>query len=1122
MLKKQILKLLFLCAAALGLASGAAYGQVVSSAMTGTVIDNTGAPVAGATVIAVHTPTNTKYTATTGANGRFAFSGMQVGGPYSINATASGFEVEPLNDVQTSLGEAIDVALVAKPEVIKLEKFVTTASRADLDSNATGASSVLSNQRITIQPTTSRSFADLAKTNPFVSIRAFPQIQALGINSRFNSIMLDGAKINDSFGLNSSGLFSLQNPFSLDAVEQFSVQLNPVDVRQSGFAGAAINVVSKSGTNEFHGSVYDIFTDTNWQGTDVFGSTKGTRAALKERTYGFTLGGPIWKDHLFFFVNWEKFIQDKAPTTASITPSASFLTDVQTRIAALPGAPNLGAFGGLPTNRLADTKRLAKIDWKITDDHRLSVRYSDTIGTQPSTGSLNATSFSQPVSNTQIPSSGFTNGTTALSSNFYNLNVKEHVWAAQLFDTWTPDLKTQFSYTNTKQDQVRATPVIYPEIRILGFPATTNSGSTVTTLDAFRFGTETSSMGNEIHIKDQTMSGSADYTWNSITFTAGGDHETIDFYNLFRQGSYGIFSYASLSDFQNDRPAGFERAVVQSGFPVADISKFEQTGVFAQAKWEPTSRFNATLGLRIDYLSSPIAPSENAAFKNAFGMTNAGTIDGTNVPAPRFGFNYALDSKRLTQIRGGFGVYLGRNPWVWISNSYGNTGVGRFNVVSTSNVPTLTQYLSGTYSNPDPAYKFDPTNPIGSTNTTGTASSINLIKPGLKLPTIERGNLAVDRKLPFLDATATVEYEYTEQLDALFVDNMNLQAAGAAADGRTVFQRLTKTPSGTWVNVPMGSTVASNGQVTDPLGHVIAPSGSAITSNTVNTGFANVIRTRDVHAGKSNYISIMLDRPFKNGWAYTVAYTRGHATEAQTLNSSTANSQWTFNSVFSQGTTEVARSDYEIKDRLQVMVGKQLKLWHGLLTTASLYYEGRSGQPYSWVYGSDLNYDSITGDDLVAVPTDNTDKRFDFSGMNATQQTAYFAFLKSSGLSKFAGGYAPRNAFLGPWQNRLDLHLSQEVPIYKPFKTEFFMDFINFGSWISRGLFNYVDEINTSTSNGGQTRTLGTASLTAAGLIKPGVTLDANNNVSLASSSLVVPNNGDSRWKVQAGIRLKF
>ena len=1093
--------------------------------MVGFVSEAEGRLVAGATVTVVHMPTNATYTTVTNASGRFTLSGLPVGGPYTVSAKAAGYVIKPVTELETTLGETADVTLVAeasKEEVIKLEKFEVQASASDLDANAAGAGSVLSNRRIASQPSGGGSFADLIKTNSFVSVRAFPQVEALGINSRYNSVTLDGARINDSYGLNGSGLFSLNNPFSVDAIEQFSVSLTPYDVRQSGFAGAAINAVSKSGTNQFHGTGYFLFTDQNWQGKDVAGSTVGQRSLLKERTYGFTLGGPILKDRLFFFVNFEKYYRDSTPARPGLTPDqTTFLDPLYARIALLPGAPALGTFGGVGATRLADTKRLVKLDWNIVSGQRLSVRYSDTIGSQPNFGSYFATSFSQPASLAMIPSTGFSGGTTALSSNFYTLKVKEKVWATQLFSNWTPDLKTQLSFSKTTQDSVREAASIFPEIRILNVPGISSSNAVIsdpippattsdtTSPDAIRFGTETSSQGNELHIKTQTMSGSGDYSLGDFILTVGADHEASDYYNLFRQGSYGIFSYKDLAAFIADTPSGFERAVVQTGFPTADISKFQQTGVYGQIKWQPNPRLSTTVGLRMDYMGSPIAPPENAGFKNAFGFTNAGTIDGTHNAAPRFSFNYSLDKERLTQIRGGLGIFLGRNPWVWISNSYGNTGVGRFTssvvkdpVTGINNTPTLTQYLQGTYTNPavanstDRAYKFDPANPVGTTDVAGTASVINLIQPGLKMPTIRRGNLAIDRKLPFLDATASVEYVETTQTEALFVENLNLKPAATAAglDGRKRF-------------------AGSSG------------------SSPLITGFGNVIRTRNVSEGESQYISFSLDRPFKGGWAYNIAYTHGHATEAQTLNSSTANSQWQFNPVFNQNTVEVARSDYEIRDRIQATLSKEFRIYRTFVTTVSLYYEGRSGQPYSFVYANDLNGDGFSSNDLVAVPNGPNDTRFDFSGMTPVQQDAYFAFLNSSGLSNFSGTHAPRNYFTGPWQNRLDLRFVQELPTVRKVKLQLFADFINLGSWLSRRYFNYIEEINTSTSNGGQTRSLGAASYNAAdGRIKPNfnngatpvLTLDANNNIVFPSTSTIQYNNGDSRWKITAGIKVIF
>src|SRR4051812_19109003 len=225
---------------------------VVSSGISGSLVDTAGAPVAGASVTVVHVPTNTTYTAVTSSGGRFKVSGLRVGGPYTVTATANGYNVTPLENVNTSLGEDADVVLYARGETVQLEKFVVNGDANALDANSSGAGSVLNSRTIVNQPTSNRSFADLMKTNPFVSIRNFPQVSALGMNNRYNSITLDGARLNDQFGLSGAGLFSLKNPFSLDAMEQFSIDLTPYDVTQSGFAGASINAVSKSGTNEFH------------------------------------------------------------------------------------------------------------------------------------------------------------------------------------------------------------------------------------------------------------------------------------------------------------------------------------------------------------------------------------------------------------------------------------------------------------------------------------------------------------------------------------------------------------------------------------------------------------------------------------------------------------------------------------------------------------------------------------------------------------------------------------------------------------------------------------------------------------------------------------------------------
>ena len=1125
MFSKLVLKMLFASAVALALALTPLRAQMVSAGMTGTVRDAAGTPVSGAAVTAVHTPTNTTYNAVSGANGRFAFRGMPVGGPYTVSASKGGFQIESLTDVQTSLGEDTDISLIAAEDVITLERLVTTASRSDLDASATGSSNVLSTQRIENQPTSTRSFADLMKTNPFVTIRTFPQVTALGMNYRYNSIMLDGARVNDQFGLASSGLLSLKNPFALDAIEQFSVSLTPYDVGQSGFAGAAVNAVSKSGTNEFHGSAYVLYTADDWQGRDVAGTNVGKRpVSFLERTQGMTFGGPIIRDRLFFFANYEKvFNPSGAAANAGFNPSSSFLSFLDAQIAALPGSPDLGDFGGGGATIESDIKRLLKLDWNINSDHRLTVRYSDTRGSRPNFGSFNpGAGFSGSVSIPGASNTGYSNGITSLSSSYYALTVIEKVWATQLFSNWTSNLKTQFNFSKNDSSSLRTTPAIFPEIRIFNVPGTANNtaATPISSANAITFGTELSSMGNGVITEGLSYSGNADYTWKDFTFKVGFDREETDFENLFRAGSYGVFAYnyTPTLNLTNDKPIGFGRSVAQGDFPGTDISRLEQTGYFAQAKWDPTRRFNMTLGLRYDVVGSPIAPPFNPNFSTAFntlypGVRNDGTIDGTSRLAPRVGFNYSLDDERKTQIRGGIGVFLGRNPWVWISNSYGNAGFGRFATLTTgANSPTLGQYLQGTFTNTDPAFSFDPDSPLGTTNTSPTSTSavnVAFVEPGLQLPTNLRGNLAIDRKLPFLDATLTLEYIHNDAMEAMFYDNINLRVLNGSAQ-----------------NQPTAASYGADGRLRFATNAAGTTGGTGVAP--LVAGYGNVWRLRNVSAGESDYVSLMLDRPFKNGWAYNVAYTRGRSTDAQAAGSSTASSNWAFNIVFNQGAVEVERSDYEISDRFQLSVSKEFRFFGRMRSVFSLYYEGRSGQPYSYVYSGDLNRDGNSNNDVFAVPTGLDDARFDFSGLNTGERDAYFRFIEESGLEKYAGSYAPRNAFTTAWQNRLDLRFSQEVRVAGPVVVELFADFLNFGSWLNEDIFNYIETINTSTTNSNQFRALGTAAYTTTGLIRPtltsvgGSTLDSKGNLQFASGSQIQANNADSKWRVQAGVRVKF
>ncbi len=1069
----------------MGLTNVSLRAQVVSSGISGLVRDTAGAPVVGAGVTVIHVPTNATSTAVTNQFGRFAIRGLPVGGPFNVTANATSYTAATASDVLTELGADVEVTLTLKGTIVQMERFVATATRSDLDSGAIGSGTTIDARGIEARPTLNRSFADLMKSNPYVTSRAGAErMTALGMNNRFNSISVDGARINDQFGLNGSGLFSINNPFALESLEAFSVDLSPYDVRRSGFTGASVNAVTKSGTNTFKGSAYYIYTDDDLQGRDLIGANAGNRLFAQEKTYGYTLGGPILKNRLFFFANYDNFLRKGTSVSPIFVPNAADFAQIQTRLTQIAttagGSLNFGSISG-GANKTEEIKRLLKLDWNITNDHRMTVRYSDTEGSQPSFGGLNATNFSGGAALTGAPTIG---RVSALTSNFYDRVVEEKVWAGQIFSNWTPDFKTQLAYSKVEVLQDSVSPVTFPEVRVYGVPGVdANTGAAIAN-GVVVFGTENSRHGNKIEYTTETYAGSADYTLGRMTFTGGVDREQSSFLNLFRQSSYGVLGYTNVANFVADTPFAFTRSLVQTGFPVADVSEFEQTAVYGQVRTELSSRLNFTAGLRYDWMASPVPPTENVAFRNAFGVTNAGTIDDTSLLAPRAGFNYSIDDERTTQVRGGLGVILGRNPWVWISNAYGATGIGRFGqaltATTTPAAPTLGTYLRT---------QFDAANPVGTTTSAPPASSaaISLTQPGLKLPSVLRGNLALDHKLKALGANLTLEYIYTDNLQAMFIDNMNLRPTTIGADGRQRF---------------------AGGAAAQPR---IA-------------GFQNVLRLRNVKEGGSRYWSIQLDRPMRNSWAWNLSYTRGNATEAQNMGSSTAGSTWQFNAVFNQNTVEVERSDFEIRDRVVAGLSKEFKYWRDLKTTVSMFYEGRTGSPYSWVYTSDLNTDGFTGNDLVAVPSGAGDARFDFSGLNATQLAGYLRVFNDNNMSKFAGGYASKNAFLQPFQNRLDLRIQQEIPTIKSLKVKLFADFINFGSWLSDDVFNYVETLPIPT-NTGLVRQIPGAAYNAAGRIAitpTAGTFDAAGNVIVPSNSAIAINNGDSRWRIQLGARIEF
>jgi|CXWL01.1.fsa_nt_gi hypothetical protein len=1062
-----------------------ASAQLVSAGLTGTVRGTDGNPIAGASVTALHTPTNATFTATSNQAGRFNFRGLPVGGPYTVTAKAGGYGEVSITDITAELGNDIDVGVTLKSEVLQLEKYVVGGTRNDLDSAASGAGSTLNSDRLAAKPTSERSLADMISASPLVTLRDTfgdreeSQISAVGQNNRFNSIQIDGSRINDMFGLNATGLASFFNPLSLDTIEQLAVQISPYDVRQAGFTGASINAVTKSGTNKFRGSLYTYFRGNELFGWKLQGPnynslvTTGTKFTprLERTTWGATLGGPILKDRLFFFLNYEKFESTIAGRDAIFTPANE--TEILTRLAAIATASGKTIdWGNAVTDQTANTsedkKITAKLDWQINNHHRLSLRYTTTEGAVPQFGDFASTGT------TAI--NGLTPGIRHSPDGHFYSQIREEKTVAGRFDShWTQNFSTEVKYSTTTQGQVTPVNTIAPMILINGVTGIDLRSNTPIINGSYVAGTEQFRHGNVLSVDSSQLSITGDYRWRDFVFTGGYEREQTDFFNLFRAGSYGIIAYSSYANFLADTNAIITRNAIDPSIRnLADISSMATNGIFGQARWDYSNRLNFTFGLRYEFVESAIPPV-NQAFVTATGFNNTGSLDGSSSISPRVGFNYALDEDRRTQVRGGIGHFFGRAPWVIFSNSWNSPGVGNFSLLSSGGqLPTsLTDYLR---------LHFDPANPIGiGTDNPALRREVDWVDAGTKLPQSWRGNLALEHKLPFLDSMLTLEGIHSKVDQAIFLTNENLRPTTIGVDGR---QRFAGNPS----------TLA----------------------NARFAGFTNLIRVQNTGVGESTYFTFQWSRPVKNKWGFDLAYTRGRSTDAQPIGQTTAGGQWFRNAVFNQNTVEEGTSDFEIRDRLQLSLTRQFEFIKDWRTTASLYYEGRSGNPHSWVFGGDLNGDGISGNDLALVPTGTSDSRFDFSGMTSTQLADWFSMQSRLGLSNYAGQIVPKNSFTEPWVNKLDLKLVQDIPLrFRDAKLQLFFDFINFGSFISKKTFGFTEVIGAS---GAVFRTRSFTSGTsyaADGRIRPLYTFTTDPFGASISD-------GMSRWRIQLGAKIIF
>ncbi len=1046
---------------------------ITTAAMSGFVTGTDDKPVAGATVTAVHEPSGTQSSTTTRSNGQYDISNLRVGGPYTVTVSGDSITTESQKDVQLGLGEteAVNFKLSAV-EVVKLEAFKVSESRdATFGAGKISTGTSFNQEQVVNLPTIRRSIQDLVQIDSRVAVTSLDQggnLSAQGQNFRFNSFLIDGVQANDPFGLNGNGFSSLRSPIPFEAIASVNLELNPMDVRRSGFTGALVNVVTKSGTNHFSGSSYVEYTDRNMRAknplTDV-------RESFRERTYGVAFGGPLVPNRLFFFIAYDDFRRQAAPPTPNLILDATQVQQIVNRATSFGYDP--GIFSAVNVSQ--QKTYLAKLDWNISKNHRFSYTFRKNNGIEPS-----------------FPS--FTSATTTSFSNYwYDQPRVTNSYTLQLLSTWSSNFRTEAYFSHTNYDgSPKNHGTAFPEVFIRNLTGTRiDTGATVTN-GAVDLGTEFSRQLNVLTTKTTNGAISGEYSYGDHKFLAGSDYQKMEVVDKFVQAYYGSYTFNSLADWvagtSTSSSSNLSRVVLAPGESIDHsfaVYPYTVVAGFLQDTWKPNQRLTVIAGVRLDYPYAPQAPTpipttpnySEQQFQNAFGISSTTTNNGNYTIGPRAGFNLEFPTTRKTQLRGAAGLFQGSNPAVWLANPYQNRGV----LARVSTAASVANPLV-----------FSPTPALPSSTAAFPAAAVALVNvtdPNFKSPDSWKGNLAIDHTLPG-GWIISAEAERIEVERGLTTKDLNLKPVGNTPDGRILY-------AGTPTATSSGSRGSSNSNL------------YTSTTNYQNAGFGDVMYLTNTKRGGGHDYTLSIKRPMKNNWATSLAWTRGNFTEVSPATSSVALSNYNGRAVFNPNEDVDSTSNTNIKDRIVATASYRIELVRNAPTTVSLIYQGRSGHPYSWVYYGDANGDGFTYNDLFYMPNGPTDPKVTWT--NPAERDAFFAFAHNEGLDKYNGRVVPRNSEVSRWLQTFDLKFTQTVPVYKKVHTEFYLNFINFANFFSKR-WGLQEEVPFSYK-----RAVASTTINASGQYVYGF-----NSTTLNTQPITANDTPISRWQIQTGARIKF
>lgn len=1070
---------------------------VTTSSMSGRVTDEKGEPLIGANVLAVHVPSGTTYGNATDLDGYFRIPGMRVGGPYKVTVSYTGYTTLEQTDIFLSLGTGATLNLQLSESAVNLEGVEIISTRSDVFSgDRTGAATNFTSKELNALPTTSRNVLNFAGLTPQASSASFGPSFG-GQDNRLNNISIDGSIFNNSFGLaGQPGGRTGVAPISLDAIEELQVNLAPYDVRQAGFVGAGINAVTRSGTNEFSGSVY-YFTQSPGLTGDKARDREVTVSEFTQNQVGFRLGGPIIKNKLFFFVSGEidrrnEPFQLKAnrgePQGGNITGVLATDLDGVSNFLRQNFNYETGPYEGYDLGTSAD-KLLVKLDYNLNQNNKLSLRYTFLDSDQDVL-----------ISNSSSLGFGSRRGSNSLSYQNSNYIINDDIqsiigeWNSIISNKVSNNLIVGYTYNNEDRGTYGT---FFPLIEIQQ-----NGRTYIST------GFEPFTPNNQLSYKTFQFQDNLSFFLKKHTVTAGINLERMSFRNVFFPGSQGVFVYNSLDDFYTDmndyldnpnrtaspvelRRFQYRYSALPGGAEPVQPTRVTYGGLYLQDEWAANDRLNLTLGLRADVpifdetgFENPVANAQTYKLQgDNISINTAKLPDAKVLLSPRIGFNYDVKGDKTLQLRGGTGLFTGRPAFVWISNQIGNNGVlTGFEQIDRTNTRPFTTTPGQFVTNPSLPSSFE----------------LALTDPDFKFLQTWRSNLAVDAKLPG-GIIGTAEFIYSRNVNGYIYYDVNQTDANAKFAGPDTRDRYP------------GSGL----------------SGGALNNATrLNGNTVNAIYLSNTNEGDAYTITASLKKTFRNGLFASLAYNYGQARDLMAAGSIASGSFRGVPSVNGNNYLDLAFSDNDQRHRVLGIVSYRVEYAGIAATQVALTFDAVSGSRFSYVYNGDMNGDAVVNNDLIFVPNNASDLRFrpltvGTVTFSPEQQAAAFnAYIDQDDyLSDRRGQYAERNGGMLPWLTRATFSLSQDFFVNvggKRNTLQLRADVTNFFNMISSELGVSQSVI--------QTRPLSYAGVGSDGVpeYRMQTVTGANGQPELLNTTYQYNANLGDVWQAQIGIRYIF